>query len=51
MAMTTQLREAPLIDVTRLSPTGGEAILYRPAANTYQHFPGVPMAGSNQEKR
>ena len=42
------LREKSVIDVMRLSPMGGEAILYRRAANTYQlvtNLPGAPAAG------
>lgn len=36
------------VDAIRLSPMGGEAILYRRAANTYQllaNLPGAPVAG------
>jgi hypothetical protein len=47
-AVRPVLRTKSVIDVMRLSPMGGEAILYRRAANTYQlvtNLPGVPVAG------
>src|SRR5258706_14180495 len=47
-AVRPVLREKSVIDAMRLSPMGGEAILYRRAANTYQlvsGFPGAPVAG------
>ncbi len=47
-AVRPVLRENSVIDVMRLSPAGGEAILYRRGANTYQlvtGLPGAPVAG------
>ena len=47
-AVRPLLRERSVIDVMRLSPSGGEAILYRRSANTYQlvsGLPGAPVAG------
>jgi len=51
-AVRPVLREASHIDVMRLSPMGGEAILHRRAASTYQlltNLPGAPTAGEEFE--
>jgi hypothetical protein len=47
-AVRPVLREKSVIDAMRLSPMGGEAILYRRASNSYQlvtNLPGAPVAG------